>query len=106
VTRRVFEEPDRFMLNCRPNRHLAFGSGVHKCDGATLARAELRIAVEELLARDRAVRARRSGRTVPMADARTRLGSGPGDYIASVHPAGLPLPERVAQHVLEELAGS
>jgi cytochrome P450 len=46
-----FEEPDRFVLDRRPNRHLAFESGVHKCVGATLARTELRIAVEELLAR-------------------------------------------------------
>lgn len=48
---RVFHDPDRLVLERRPNRHLAFGSGVHKCVGATLARAELRIAVEELLAR-------------------------------------------------------
>lgn len=47
----VFEDPDRFVLERRPHRHLAFGSGVHKCVGATLARAELRIAVEELLSR-------------------------------------------------------
>lgn len=47
----VFEDPDAFVLARGPNKHLAFGSGVHKCVGATLARAELRIAVEELLAR-------------------------------------------------------
>jgi cytochrome P450 len=47
----VFDDPDQLVLGRHPNRHLAFGSGVHKCVGATLARAELRIALEELLAR-------------------------------------------------------
>lgn len=48
---RTFPGPDEFVLGRRPNRHLAFGHGVHKCPGAPLARAEMRIAVEELLAR-------------------------------------------------------
>jgi len=46
----VFDEPDAY----RPGRHrphLAFGHGPHKCPGAHAARAELRIVVEELLAR-------------------------------------------------------
>ncbi len=50
----VFPEPDRFILN-RPNlsQHLAFGRGPHNCPGAMLARAELTIALTELLARTR-----------------------------------------------------
>ncbi len=48
----VFEAPDEFRLD-RPNiaRHMAFGRGPHNCVGAALARLQLRIALEELLAR-------------------------------------------------------
>ena len=50
----VFPDADKFILN-RPNisEHLAFGRGPHNCPGAGLARLELRIAFEELLARTR-----------------------------------------------------
>ncbi|RZJ08675.1 MAG: cytochrome P450 [Rubrivivax sp.] len=49
---RVFPEPDRFILD-RPNikDHLAFGRGPHVCPGAWLARLQLRVTFEELLAR-------------------------------------------------------
>ena len=47
----VFEEPDAFRLGRKPNSHLAFGHGPHKCAGAAVARSELRIALEELLTR-------------------------------------------------------
>ena len=33
------------------NRHMAFGSGIHRCAGSNLARMELRVALEEWLAR-------------------------------------------------------
>ncbi|HEX7082821.1 MAG TPA: cytochrome P450 [Gaiellaceae bacterium] len=46
----VFAEPDAFRLD-REAPHLAFGHGPHKCPGAHAARAELRIVLEELLAR-------------------------------------------------------
>ncbi len=46
----VFDEPDEFQLE-RPTPHLAFGHGPHKCPGAHVARAELVIVLEELLAR-------------------------------------------------------
>jgi cytochrome P450 len=48
---RCFAEPDRFEAGRDPNPHLAFGFGVHFCLGASLARLELRIGLEELLAR-------------------------------------------------------
>jgi cytochrome P450 len=46
----VFPDPHTFRLR-RPNirQHLAFGRGPHMCAGVALARAELRIALEELL---------------------------------------------------------
>lgn len=38
---RVFDEPDRFVVDRAPNDHLTFGWGVHFCMGAHLARAEV-----------------------------------------------------------------
>lgn len=47
---REFPDAERFDIRRRPDRHLAFGHGAHFCMGAALARLELRIAFEELLA--------------------------------------------------------
>jgi len=46
-----FLEPDRLDLGRRDNRHLAFGSGIHFCLGAPLARLEGRIVFAALLRR-------------------------------------------------------
>jgi cytochrome P450 len=46
-----FPQPDRFDVGRRPNRHLAFGQGIHYCLGAPLAVAEAQIAFQTLLRR-------------------------------------------------------
>jgi cytochrome P450 len=43
-----FPDADEVILDRVPNRHLAFGSGPHRCLGSHLARVELRVALEEI----------------------------------------------------------
>ncbi len=42
----VFPEADSFVADREPNEHLAFGSGIHSCLGAWLARLEARVLAE------------------------------------------------------------
>lgn len=46
---RQFPEPARFDITRTPNRHVAFGHGIHFCIGAPLARMEASIALPMLL---------------------------------------------------------
>ncbi len=47
----VFANPDQLDITRAPNRHLAFGFGIHQCVGLSLARLEGRIAINRLLQR-------------------------------------------------------
>jgi cytochrome P450 len=65
---RHFEDPDRYDVRRKIDRHLSFGYGLHFCLGAALARLEARVVMEEILKRfptwevdlDNAVQARTS----------------------------------------------
>jgi cytochrome P450 len=48
---RQFMDPDTLDLTRQPNRHVAFGHGIHFCLGAPLARLEGQIAIRTLLER-------------------------------------------------------
>jgi len=45
------DQPDVVLVDREVNRHLAFGAGPHRCVGSHLARLELAIAIDEVLAR-------------------------------------------------------
>lgn len=47
----AFGHPDEMDLDRRPNRHLTFGVGGHRCLGAHLARVEMRVVLAEALQR-------------------------------------------------------
>jgi cytochrome P450 len=46
-----FPDPDRLDIRRQPNRHLAFGTGIHACAGMSLARMEAQVAIGRLLQR-------------------------------------------------------
>ncbi len=46
-----FPDPDRLDIRRQPNRHLAFGTGIHACAGMSLARMEARVAIGRLVQR-------------------------------------------------------
>ena len=58
----VFDDPDRFDARRRPNRHLAFGAGIHACAGMSLGRMEARAGLAGFL--------RRFSRVEPLGGAR------------------------------------
>ncbi len=45
----AFDRADEVLIDRQPNRHAAFGLGVHRCAGSHLARMEIRVALEEWL---------------------------------------------------------
>ena len=48
---REFRNACEFQPDRHPNRHLAFGTSIHRCLGSHIARIELRVLLEELLRR-------------------------------------------------------
>lgn len=64
----VFDSPDTFDLHRGSHQHMAFGFGVHQCIGQPLARAELRIALVELVNRFPGLRLAIDPRDIPMRD--------------------------------------
>jgi cytochrome P450 len=46
---RKFSNPDTFDIDRWPNPHVALGTGIHFCLGASLARLEVRVALEQFL---------------------------------------------------------
>jgi cytochrome P450 len=46
-----FPQADKFIYDRSPNKHLAFGQGIHYCLGAPLARLEARLALGSMLER-------------------------------------------------------
>jgi cytochrome P450 len=47
----VFNHPEQIILDRFPNRHAAFGLGIHRCLGSNFARAQYAIVLEEVLKR-------------------------------------------------------
>jgi cytochrome P450 len=47
----AFDDAETVHLDRAHNRHVAFGSGIHRCAGSNLARMELQVALEEWLRR-------------------------------------------------------
>lgn len=46
-----FDDPDTLDITRYPNRHIGFGRGIHACVGAQLARLEMRLNLEGIVAR-------------------------------------------------------
>ena len=46
-----FPDADKVILDRVKNPHVAFGVGIHRCVGSNLARMEVRVALEEWMAR-------------------------------------------------------
>ncbi|MAA74767.1 MAG: cytochrome P450 [Salinisphaeraceae bacterium] len=60
----VFDKPDEFNIDRRPNPHLAFGYGQHICPGQFVGKLELKIMLDELLPRLESVESAGSGEVV------------------------------------------
>ena len=48
---KVFKDADKFIIDRKNNRHIAFGSGIHRCAGLHSARMQLTVAITEFIKR-------------------------------------------------------
>jgi cytochrome P450 len=60
----VFGNPDEFRLDRDPSQNLLYGTGIHYCPGAPLARLELRLVLEELFSGTTTIEPAEAGRPV------------------------------------------
>ena len=63
----VFENPDAVDITRKPNKHIAFITGIHVCLGATLARIEGRIALGRFVQRFPKLQANGPRKVMPLA---------------------------------------
>jgi cytochrome P450 len=47
----AFDDPETLKLDRSPNRHISFGTGIHQCLGAPLARIEAQVAIPAFVRR-------------------------------------------------------
>ena len=47
---RIFHRPDEVLVDRQPNKHVGFGIGPHRCIGSHVAKLQIKVALEELLA--------------------------------------------------------
>ena len=75
----LFENPDELDIERWPNRHTAFGIGVHRCAGSHLGRAMAKELLTQILEPDERLRGRpRPARAVPPPGHQQRLEADPG----------------------------
>lgn len=61
----VFDQPNEFRYDRKPNKHIAFGYGPHMCIGQHLAKMEMRVMLEELLPRIKSLELTDERKVVP-----------------------------------------
>jgi cytochrome P450 len=63
----MFPDPDRLDITRKPNRQIAFITGIHVCLGASLARVEGKIALGKLVKRFPKIEANGPAERMPLA---------------------------------------